>query len=76
MVAALSKFKAIAVMDKAEGFNAAGGPLFTEVTSRNVCKGCIWTKGNKLYIWLGGRDVKADDIEIVYNELLKILEHR
>jgi len=27
---ALSKFKAVAVMDKADSFNAAGGPLFTE----------------------------------------------
>src|SRR3989339_599520 len=33
LVSELSKFKAIAVMDKADGFNAAGGPLFTDVTS-------------------------------------------
>jgi pyruvate ferredoxin oxidoreductase alpha subunit len=41
---ALSKFKAVAVMDKADSFNAAGGPLFTEVTSGMFAKGVFGPK--------------------------------
>lgn len=73
IVAALSKCKAIAVMDKADSFNAAGGPLFTDVTSALFGR----VDGVKVinYIYgLGGRDVKTDDIEVVYNELLEIVK--
>lgn len=71
---ALSKFKAVAVMDKADSFNAAGGPLFTDVTSALFVKGICDTKVVNYIYGLGGRDVKADDIEKVYNELFKIAE--
>lgn len=68
---ALKNVKAIAVMDKAEGFSAVGGPLGTEI------KAALFGKTDKIkvvnYIYgLGGRDVKADDIEKVYNDLLEI----
>ena len=69
---ALSKFKAIAVLDKADSFNAAGGPLFTDVTSALYSKGVVSPKVINYIYGLGGRDVKADDIEIVYNKLLEI----
>mgnify|MGYP000863907949 CR=1 FL=1 len=69
---ALSRFKAIAVMDKADSFNAAGGPLFTDVTSALFAKGVFGPKVINYIYGLGGRDVKADDIELVFNELLNI----
>ena len=72
MAAALSKFKAIAVMDKADSFNAAGGPLFTDITSALYAKGVFAPKVVNYIYGLGGRDVKADDIEFVYNEILNI----
>jgi pyruvate ferredoxin oxidoreductase alpha subunit len=72
IVAALSKFKAIAVMDKADSFNDAGGPLFTDVTSAMFGKGAFGPKVINYIYGLGGRDVKSNDIEVVYNELLKI----
>lgn len=72
IVAALSKFKAIAVMDKADSFNAAGGPLFTDITSAMYGKGVFGPKVINYIYGLGGRDVKSNDIEFVYNELLKI----
>ncbi len=72
ITAALSKFKAIAVMDKADSFNAAGGPLFTDVTSAMYAKGVFGPKMINYIYGLGGRDVKATDLEGVYNELLKI----
>ncbi|MBZ4645188.1 MAG: pyruvate flavodoxin/ferredoxin oxidoreductase domain protein [Clostridia bacterium] len=73
LAAALSKCKAIAVMDKADSFNAAGGPLFTEVTSAMFGRADGVKVINYIY-GLGGRDVKTDDIELVYNELLEIVK--
>ena len=73
IVKALSKCTAIAVMDKADSFNAAGGPLFTDVTSALYGR----VDGIKVinYIYgLGGRDVKTDDIHVVYNELMEIVK--
>lgn len=71
IAAALKHVKALAVMDKAEGFSAVGGPLYIDV------KAALYgvADGIKVinYIYgLGGRDVKADQIEFVYNELEKI----
>lgn len=72
MAAALSRFKAIAVMDKADSFNAAGGPLFTEITSALYAKGVFAPKVVNYIYGLGGRDVRSTDLEIVYDNLLKI----
>ena len=72
LTAALSKFKAVAVMDKADSFNAAGGPLFTEISSAIFGKGISGVKVINYIYGLGGRDVKPGDIEYVYGELLKI----
>jgi pyruvate ferredoxin oxidoreductase alpha subunit len=69
---ALSKYKAIAIMDKADSFNAAGGPLFTEVTSAMYAKGVTSPKVINYIYGLGGRDVKATDIETVINKLFEI----
>ncbi|MCX7714433.1 MAG: pyruvate ferredoxin oxidoreductase [Clostridia bacterium] len=72
IVAALKGLKAVAVMDKADGFNGAGGPLFTDITSALYGKADVKVIN---YIYgLGGRDVRTDDIEVVYDELLKIAE--
>lgn len=73
MAAALAKYKAIAVMDKADSFNAAGGPLFTEVTSAMFAKGVLSPKVINYIYGLGGRDVKSTDIEIVINKLFEII---
>jgi pyruvate ferredoxin oxidoreductase alpha subunit len=68
---ALSKCKAVAVLDRADSLNAAGGPVFTDVTSAMFGR----VDGVKVinYIYgLGGRDVRTDDIKLVYDELLDI----
>ncbi|MCR4436490.1 MAG: pyruvate ferredoxin oxidoreductase [Clostridiales bacterium] len=72
IAAALWKFKAVAVMDKADSFNAAGGPLFTEVASALFVKGAPGPKIVNFIYGIGQRDVKAEDMEFVYNELLNI----
>ncbi|WP_271629469.1 pyruvate ferredoxin oxidoreductase [Caldicellulosiruptor sp. DIB 104C] len=73
IVGALKHLKAIAVMDKTDSFNAAGGPLFTEITSALYGR----ADGIKIinYIYgLGGRDVKIDDIAKVFDRLLDIVK--
>lgn len=70
---ALAKYKAIAIMDKAESFNAAGGPLFTDVTSALYAKSVFGPKVINYIYGLGGRDVKTDDIEVVFNKTLEIV---
>lgn len=69
---ALKNVKALAVMDKAEGLSAVGGPLFADV------KAALYGKSDGIkcvnYVYgLGGRDVRTDDIEKVYDDLLEIV---
>lgn len=72
LTAALENCKAVAVMDKCEGFTGKGAPLFNEV-------GCALYFADKKpllvnYIYgLGGRDVRANDIEAVYSNLTEIV---
>ncbi|MCK9479488.1 MAG: pyruvate ferredoxin oxidoreductase [Firmicutes bacterium] len=69
---ALSKVKAVAIMDKCDGFNAAGGPLFNEVTSALYGRADGIKAINYIY-GLGGRDVSVQDIATVYDRLLDIV---
>ena len=68
---ALSHLKAVAVFDKADSLNAAGGALFEDVTSGMFVNNVLVPTVNYVY-GIGGRDTKADDIESVYMELLEI----
>ena len=68
---ALSHLKAVAILDKADSLNAAGGALFEDVTSGMYVNNIHVPAVNYIY-GIGGRDTKADDIESVYNDLLKI----
>ena len=68
---AISHVKAVAVLDKADGLNAVGGPLFTDVTSG------LYTNGVQIptlsYIYgIGGRDIKAEEIGTVYKDLSEV----
>ncbi len=70
----LSKFKAVAVLDRSDGFNAAGGPLFTEITSSMLVKGFTAPKLVNYIYGIGGRDVKETDIQKVFDDLDTIVE--
>jgi len=70
---ALSGLKAVAVLDKCDGFNAAGGPLFTEVTSAMYGRADGIKAINYIY-GLGGRDVRVEDITSVYKRLEEIVK--
>ncbi|KAF1083954.1 Pyruvate synthase subunit PorA [Sporotomaculum syntrophicum] len=68
---ALAGTKAVAVMDKSEGFSANGGPLFAETRS------ALYDLKNRPYMinivyGLGGRDVNTEDIEKVFGRLANI----
>lgn len=68
---ALSKTKAVAVMDKSEGFSANGGPLFAETRS------ALYSLKDRpsvidIVYGLGGRDIKTDDVEKIFERLMEI----
>ncbi|MCI8637535.1 MAG: pyruvate ferredoxin oxidoreductase, partial [Clostridia bacterium] len=71
---ALSHLKAIAILDRADSLNAAGGALFEDVTSAMYVNNIHVPAVNYVY-GIGGRDTKADDIESVYGDLLEITKN-
>ena len=70
---ALSHVKAIAILDRADSLNAAGGALFEDVTSSMYVNNVHVPAVNYVY-GIGGRDTKADDIKSVYTDLLEIVK--
>ena len=68
---ALAGQKAIAVLDKADSLNAAGGPLFEDVTSAMFVNGISVPTVNYIY-GIGGRDVTEAEIRSVYEDLAEI----
>ena len=70
---ALSHIKAIAVLDKADSLNAAGGALFEDVASGMYVANVHVPTVNYIY-GIGGRDTKSDDIEKVYDDLSEIVK--
>jgi pyruvate ferredoxin oxidoreductase alpha subunit len=68
---ALANTKAVAIMDKSEGFSANGGPLFAETRSALYDLPQRPHLINIVY-GLGGRDVKTGDIEKVFGRLAEI----
>ncbi len=66
----LKKFKAVAILDRADSFSAAGGPLFSEVRSTLYGKTNIPVIN---YIYgLGGRDISIDMLKQVIDETNEI----
>ena len=70
---ALAHVKAVAVLDKSDSLNGAGGALFEDVTSGLYVNQVSVPTVSYVY-GIGGRDTKADDIESVYMDLLEIKE--
>jgi pyruvate ferredoxin oxidoreductase alpha subunit len=65
---ALKGLKAIAVMDRSDSMNAQEGPLALEVKAALFDAGVNKKVLNYIY-GLGGREIKLEDIELVYNDL-------
>lgn len=68
---ALSRAKAVAILDKADSVNGAGGALYTDVTSAMYVNKINVPAVNYVY-GIGGRDTTSYDIEGVYNDLMQI----
>lgn len=68
---ALSNAKAIAVLDKSDSVNGAGGALYTDVAAAMYAGSKSVPMVNYIY-GIGGRDTKADEIESVYSDLEEI----
>ena len=70
---ALSHCKAVAVMDKSEGFSACGGPIFAETRSALYDLENRTKLINVVY-GLGGRDVSTGDLANLYQRLEHIAQ--
>ena len=68
---ALGHAKAIAVMDKADSLNGAGGALFEDVTSAMYVNKKQVPAVSYVY-GIGGRDVTSKDIHEVYSYLQEV----
>ena len=69
---ALSHLKAIAVMDKADSLNAAGGALFSDITSAMYVNNANVPTVNYVY-GIGGRDTTSKDINLIFSDLQEIV---
>lgn len=72
LAAALSQVKAVAVMDKSEGFSGCGGPLFADTRSACYDLPSRPMMINVVY-GLGGRDCAVEDVRRVYDHLLDMV---
>ena len=70
---ALSHLKAVAILDKADSLNGAGGALFEDVTSAMYVNQKQVPMVNYVY-GIGGRDTTEKQLESVYSDLAKIVE--
>ncbi len=70
---ALKNIKAIAVMDRSDSMNGAEGPVCLEVKAALFDKGLKHILLNYIY-GLGGREIRLEDIDYVYNDLSEALK--
>ncbi len=70
---ALKGLKALCVLDRADSFGAAGGPLFIEVRSALYDLPKRPVAINKIF-GLGGRDLGLDDLRKVFEELVTLMD--
>lgn len=73
IAAALANAKAIAIMDRAESFSGNGGPLGAEVRAALAVDGSAAKSVNYIY-GLGGRDVRVEDLESAFTDMVDILK--
>lgn len=69
---ALKNVKAVAIMDRAEGYTNHGGPLGADVMAAMFRAKTSAHAVNYIY-GLGGRDVRVEDMEKVFAELKQIV---
>jgi len=70
---ALKGVKALAIMDRSEGYSGVGGPLGAE-TKMALYGRADGIKIINIVFGLGGRDARVDDFEALYYELLELAD--
>ena len=70
---ALKNVKTIAILDKADSLNGAGGALYEDVTSAMYTENVHVPAVNYIY-GIGGRDTTTNDIEKVFEDLQEIVK--
>ena len=70
---ALKNVKAVAVMDRAEGYSNHGGPLGADVMAALFRARSAALAANIIY-GLGGRDVRMEDMEQVFEDLQTMID--
>lgn len=71
IASALADCRAIAILDRSEGYNASGGPLGAEVGAALFRAKSKAETVNIIY-GLSGRDVRVEDLETVFDNLVRI----
>ena len=71
---ALKNVKAVAVMDRAEGYTNHGGPLGSDVMAAMFRARSTALATNIIY-GLGGRDVRVEDMEQVFADLQTMIDN-
>lgn len=71
---ALKNVKAVAVMDRAEGYTNHGGPLGADVMAA-LFRAKSTAHAINIVYGLGGRDVRVEDMEKVFADLKKIIDN-
>ena len=70
---ALKNVKAIAVMDRAEGYTNHGGPLGADVMA-SLFRARSTALATNIIYGLGGRDVRVEDMEQVFEDLQVMID--
>ena len=70
---ALKNAKAIAVLDRSEGYNAVGGPVGADVMSA-LYREKIMIESVNVFYGLSGRDVRVEDMLEIYSKLEKLAD--
>lgn len=69
---ALGGVMTFAAMDKDDSFNSHCGPIYAEVCAALHSAGASAPRGVNYIYGLGGRDVRVESIELVFDELARI----
>ena len=73
LAAALKDIKALAIMDRSEGYSGAGGPLGAETRMALYGK-ADGIKTINIVFGLGGRDARVNDFEALFGELKELAD--
>ena len=70
----LKHLKALAIMDKADSVNGMCGPMYSEIVA-GLAKCNTYIPTTNYIYGLGGRDVKTEHIEQVFNDLMFVIKN-